>query len=69
MLSSKTLKNSGALENVGSEVHNFKFKNDKTFLTGLREFLAAESSLKMMKNNFHLTSKAHFVFKIFKFLS
>ena len=34
-----------------------------------RQFLAAESSLKMMKNAFYFTSKALFVLKIFKFLS
>ena len=66
---------------MGSEVHNFKFINDKTFLaliyngrikgalSGLREFLAAESPLKMMKNDFYFTSKTLFVLRIFKFLS
>ena len=38
-------------------------------LSGLRQFLAAESPLKMMKNVFYFTSKALFVLKIFKFLS
>ena len=38
-------------------------------LSGLRQFLAAESPLKMMKNAFYFTSKALFVLKIFKFLS
>ena len=37
----------------------------KKALSGLRQFLAAESSLKMM----YFTSKAFFVLKIFKFLS
>ena len=32
----------------------------------LRQFLATESSLKMMKNAFYFTSKALFVLKIFK---
>ena len=38
-------------------------------LSGLRQFLATESPLKMMKNAFYFTSKALFVLKIFKFLS
>ena len=41
----------------------------KDALSGLRQFLAAESPLKMMKNAFYLTSKGLFVLKIFKFLS
>ena len=36
---------------------------------GLRQFLATESPLKMIKNTFYFTSKAIFVLKIFKFLS
>ena len=41
----------------------------KGALYSLRQFLAIESPLKMMKNAFHFTSKALFVLKIFKFLS
>ena len=41
----------------------------KGALSGLRQFLATESPLKMMKNAFYFTSKALFVLKIFKFLS
>ena len=41
----------------------------KGTLSGLRQFLAAESSLKMMENAFYFTSKALFVLKIFKSLS
>ena len=37
--------------------------------SGLRQFLATESPLKMMKNALYFTSKAPFVLKIFKFLS
>ena len=40
----------------------------KGVLSGLRQFLATESLLKMMKNAFYFTSKALFVLKIFKFL-
>ena len=40
----------------------------KGTVSGLRQFLAAESPLKMMKNTFYFTSKALFVLKIFKFL-
>ena len=38
-------------------------------LYGLRQFLATESPLKMMKNDFYYTLKALFVLKISKFLS
>ena len=41
----------------------------KAALSGLKQFLAAESPLKMMKNDFCFTSKALLVLKIFKFLS
>ena len=41
----------------------------KDALSGLRQFLAAESPSEMMKNVFYFTSKALFVLKIFKFLS
>ena len=41
----------------------------KGALSGLRQFLATESPLKMMKNVFYFISKALFVLKIFKFLS
>ena len=47
----------------------FDFKKVKGALLGLRQFLATESSLKMMKDAFYFTSKALFVLKIFKFLS
>ena len=38
-------------------------------LSRLRQFLAAESPSKMMKNAFYFTLKAFFILKIFKFLS
>ena len=41
----------------------------KGTLSGLRQFLAIESVLKMMKSDFYFTSKVFFVLKIFKFLS
>ena len=41
----------------------------KGALSGLRQLLATESPLKMMKNAFYFTLKALFVLKIFKFLS
>ena len=41
----------------------------KSALSSLRQFLATESPLQMMKNTFYSTSKALFVLKIFKFLS
>ena len=39
----------------------------KGALSGLRQFLATERRLKMIKNAFYFTSKALFVLKIFKF--
>ena len=44
-------------------------KTFKGALSGLKQLLATESPLKMMKNAFYFTSKALFVFKTFKFLS
>ena len=43
-------------------------RNIKGDLSGLRQFLAIESPLKIMKNVFYFTLKALFVLKIFKFL-
>ena len=40
----------------------------KGALSGLRQFLAIKSPLKMMKNAFCFTSKGLFILKIFKFL-
>ena len=45
------------------------FKKIKGALSGLRQFLAIESPLKIMKNAFYFTAKGLFVLKIFKFLS
>ena len=41
----------------------------KGALSDLRQFLAIENPLKMMKNVFYFTSKALFVLKIFNFSS
>ena len=41
----------------------------KGALSGLKQFLAIESPLKMIKNNFYFTLKAPLVVKIFKFFS
>ena len=41
----------------------------KDALSGFRQFLETESSLKMVKNAFYFTLKALFVLKIFIFLS
>ena len=54
---------------LGNSLKNTSIKLFKGTLSGLRQFLATESSLKMMKNAFYVTSKALFVLKIFKFLS
>ena len=64
-----------------SQIFSFLFKTVARYFDGkvlwyfkgkqssLRQFLATESSLKVMKNVFYFTSKALFVLKIFKFLS
>ena len=41
----------------------------KDALSCLRQFLATEDHLKMMKNTFYFTLKALLLLKIFKFLS
>ena len=41
----------------------------KDVLSGLTQFLATESPLKMMRNTFYFISKALFFLKIFKILS
>ena len=41
----------------------------KGALSGMRQFLATESPLKMMRNALYFISKAVFVLKIFNFLS
>ena len=43
------------------------YKNIKGTLSGLRQFLATEKPLKMMKRAFYFTLKALFVLKIFTF--
>ena len=44
-------------------------ENSKGALSNLRQFLATESLLKMMRNALYFTLEALFVLKIFKFLS
>ena len=46
-----------------------KAKLFKGAISGLRQFLATERPLKMMKNAFYFTLKALFILEIFKFLS
>ena len=41
----------------------------EVILSGLKQFLAAEIPLKVMRNAFYFTSKALFVLKMFKFMS
>ena len=45
------------------------FEVVKGALSGLKQILATESPLKMIKNGFYFTFKGLFVLKIFKFLS
>ena len=51
---------------AGTAVLILKLKGE---LSGLRQFSATVSPLKMMKNAFYFTLKAFFVFKILQFLS
>ena len=58
---------------VFSNIYLNKYKKKSSFelqgaLSSLRQFLAAESPLKVMKNAFYFTSKALFVLKVLKFL-
>ena len=50
-------------------INDWSFFALKGALSGLRQFLATECPLKMIKNAFYFTLKALFVLKIFKFLS
>ena len=48
--------------------YNIMHERVKGVLSGLTQFLATESPLKIMKNTFYFTLKALFVLKVFKFL-
>ena len=50
-------------------LHIFRTPFLKGTLSGLGQFLATESPLKMVKNTFYFPSKALFILKMFKFLS
>ena len=56
------------LENKKLAVSSYSWSIDVTLL-GLRQFLATESTLHMMKNVFYFTLKALFILKMFKILS
>ena len=49
--------------------HPFILRNFKGALSGLRQFLATERPLNMMKDGFYFTLKALFGLKIFDLLS
>ena len=49
--------------------HESTCKPIKNILSGLRQFLATESPIQMMKNAFYFALKVLFVLKIFQFLS
>ena len=63
------------MQNIFKELTKWLFAYIEDFfsfkgaLSGLIQFLATESPLKMAKNAFYFTSKALFVLKILKFLS
>ena len=66
----KTFLNKKKIPVIPPLFHENKFVPDfKVALSGLRQFLASESPLKMIKNVFYFNSKALFVLKIFIFLS
>ena len=54
------------LKNISSRSVSLIFKST---LLGLKQFLAAESPSKMIKNVFYFILKALLVYKVFKFLS
>ena len=56
------------IKKMNAIANNVQVKEFKGTLSGLRQFLASESPLKMMKSAFYFTSKALFILKIFKFL-
>ena len=65
-------KHSESVDNPSIRMYVNRIENRITFkgaLSGLRQFLAAESPLKIMKNALYFTSKALSILKIFKFLS
>ena len=55
--------------NTALSVLIYQFSFFKGALTGLKQFLATVSLLKMIKNAFHFTIKALLMLKILKFLS
>ena len=59
-------------KNVANKIRSSSNKTKGFFkgtLSGLRQFLAAETPLKVMKNALYFTSKALSILKIFNFLS
>ena len=54
--------------NLGKQNASVKWGHIKGTLQGLRQFLATESPLKVMKNTFYFSTKPLFTLKIFKFL-
>ena len=51
------------------KIKNYLYKSGKGALSSLRQSLATETPLKIMKNTFYFTLKALLILKIFKFLS
>ena len=52
-----------------SKNFNYKSSRFKGALSGLRQFFATESPLKMIKSSFYFTLKALFILKNYKLLS
>ena len=61
--------NNKIIENESELAETFNSNCIKGALSSLRQFLATDSPLKMMKNAFYFTLKALLVLKIFKLLS
>ena len=58
----------GTLLYIANHLSHKRYTDLKGTLSDLRQILATESPLKVMKNAFYFTSKALFVLKIFKCL-
>ena len=58
-----------SFDHIGYILSWLDFQMLKGALSGLRQLLATENPLKMMKNTLYFTSKILFVLKTFKFLS
>ena len=54
---------------IWSIINEFFISTKEIVISGLRQFLATKSPLKMMKKVFYFTSKTFFILKVFEFKS